>query len=94
MSWFSLGYFLVGGYATARTLAIALARGMVRSEVMGLAYGVLETSTATVSLLAPLVAGVLYGIRPDIVYPVAIVGLALAIINSWMFLPHPSNELI
>lgn len=94
LPWFFMGYFLLGGYATARTLAMALARGLVKAEIMGLAYGVLETSNAIVSLLAPLVAGVLYGVRPDIVYPVAMVGLALALINSWMFLPHAENELV
>jgi MFS family permease len=94
LPWFFLGYFLLGGYNTARSLAMAMARGLVKAEIMGLAYGLLETSNAMVSFLAPFIAGVLYGIRPDLVYPIVISGLILTIINSWAFLPHASSELV
>jgi predicted MFS family arabinose efflux permease len=94
LPWFIAGYFILGGYQTARALAMALARGLVRVEIMGLAYGLLETSNAIVAFAAPLIAGFLYSIQPDLVYPVVIGGLILSIIISRTFLPHTSKELI
>ena len=88
---FALGYFLLGGYRTARSLAIAQVREMVPESSMGLAYGIAETVGATAIIIAPPLAGVLYEYNPVSIYPTS-AGLVIAsILIGLVFSPLRSK---
>lgn len=80
LAWYSLGYFFIGGYRLCRQMVVALARPLVHSAEVGLAYGLLETVNGAAVILAPVAAGILYEHNPA--WPFAaslgLVGLALA----------------
>jgi DHA1 family multidrug resistance protein-like MFS transporter len=85
---FMIGYFLLGGYRVAKSLAIALVRDLVDIASMGLAYGITETvSMSSVFLVSPL-AGYLYDINPLIIYPITIIMIGLSLIISLYCLPR------
>ena len=65
LGWYALGYFLLGGFRSARSLIYAQVRPLIHPAQMGLAYGVTETFSALAVMLAPLLAGVLYTQKPD-----------------------------
>lgn len=71
---FALGYFVMGGYRTAKALGTSFTRSLVPPSKMGLAYGLTETVCSLATILAPLLAGVLYSTHPESVY---ITGLGL-----------------
>ncbi len=85
--WYGLGYFLMGGYKTTRSLAVAQTRTLVRAANMGLAYGVTETIGALATIGAPLFAGYLYTFNPTWVYSVSIGVTAISILASARFSP-------
>ncbi|MBN2387428.1 MAG: MFS transporter [Anaerolineales bacterium] len=85
--WFALGYFLLGGYRSARPLYFAQIRILIHRAQMGLAYGVAETVNATTIILAPLLAGVLYNRDPVLVFPVSIGLILLALAVTAVFAP-------
>ena len=60
LPWYTLGFFLLGGYRSARSLVFAQVRPLIHSARMGLAYGVVETFSSLAIMLAPLLSGVLY----------------------------------
>ena len=68
LPWYALGFFLLGGYRSARSLIYAQVRPLIHSAQMGLAYGVVETFSSLAIMLAPLLAGVLYARQPGMVY--------------------------
>ena len=88
--WYAMGYFLLGGFRVARSLVTAQVRGLVHSAQMGLAYGVTETINSLPIILAPPVAGYLYSLNPEMIYPIAFVAACLSIIISWRFAPRTS----
>ena len=92
LPWYALGYFLLGGYRTARSLIYALIRPMIHSAQMGLAYGVAETSSSLAVMLAPLLAGVLYIREPGLVYPVSVGLMGIAILVTIAFAPRQPIE--
>ena len=63
LPWYILGYFLLGGYRSARSVIYAQIRPLIHPAQMGLAYGIAETFSAFGVMLAPLLAGVLYSPR-------------------------------
>lgn len=75
---FALGYFFMGGYRTAKALGTAFTRDLAPPAKMGLAYGLTETVCSVATILAPVLAGVLYELRPDFMY---ITGLVLVILS-------------
>ncbi len=85
MFWFGTGYFLLGGFRAARSLAMAHIRGLVSSSGMGLAYGVAETGGSLALVLAPALAGILYDRIPEGMYIVAagLVGFSL-LVSAWV----------
>jgi MFS family permease len=87
--WFCLGYFLVGGYRTSRSLATALTKKLVHQSRMGLAYGITETVGASAIILAPPVAGLLYQINPALMYIVGFFLIVISIAISARFIPRP-----
>lgn len=85
--WFGLGYFLMGGYKTTRSLAVAQTRTLVHAANMGLAYGVTETIGAIATIAAPLFAGYLYTFNPTWVYSVSVAVTLVSILVSARFSP-------
>ena len=88
LGWYALGFFLLGGYRSARSLIYAQIRPFIHPAQMGLAYGVAETFNSLAFILSPLLAGVLYSRQPVLVYPVSLVLLAVTLLVSGVFTPH------
>jgi MFS family permease len=86
--WYILGYFLLGGFKTSRSLGIAQVRQLVPETRMGLAYGVAETVAGFAVLLAPLLAGYLYQLDPSAMYVLGTLLIGLSIITSGRFSPQ------
>ncbi len=89
-AWYGLGYFLLGGFRAARMLAAAQIRPLVHQAQMGLAYGVNETLNSFAVALAPPLASLLYEKDPRMIYPLAIGLIAISLIVTAMFAPHPA----
>ncbi len=92
MGWYALGYFLLGGFRTARSLIYAQVRPLIHPAQMGLAYGVAETFSAMAVMLAPLLAGLLYTYEPGRVYWVSASLIAVMVVVSGIFSPHEAGD--
>ena len=88
LPWYALGYFLLGGDRSARSLIDAQIRPLIHPAQMGLAYGVAETFSSLAVMLAPLLAGLLYTRDPVLVYPVGVGLIAVTLILSGLFAPR------
>ena len=86
--WYMLGYFLLGGFRVARTLAIAQVRLLIHQAQMGLAYGISETVNSLALILAPLLAGYLYDKDPASIYPLSLLLIGIGVIISLVFAPR------
>jgi len=83
--WFGVGYFFIGGYRLCRSMVLAIARSLVNPRQTGLAYGMVETMNAIAVVLAPALAGYLYGLNPYLIYQTAIaLTLAVLLLNFGM----------
>ena len=91
--WYLLGYFMLGSYQTARTLAAAQGRALVQARNMGLAYGIFETVGGTAFIFAPPLAGYLYSYAPEAAYWVGLSGILAALLLSMFFIPLRANEI-
>lgn len=89
---FALGYFLLGGFRAARPMVMAQARALVHDSQMGLTYGMMETVNATVFILTPPLAGLLFDWNPVFIYPLSIGLLLVSIIVSCLFSPQKENH--
>jgi len=89
LPWYALGYFLLGGYRAARSLAMAQVRALVCEANMGLAYGVTETVIGVTIILAPLLAGYLYTQDPIRVYTVSLSLMVITFLISVRYAPKP-----
>ncbi len=94
MPWYVAAYFICGSYTTARTMAAAQARALVDAGNMGLAFGVLETTSALTIILAPPLAGLFYSFQPVSVYAASLVGIFTTIAIAWLWMPLKSHQLI
>ncbi len=90
--WFAAGYFLLGGFRSARSLVFAQIHPLVHSVQMGIAYGVSETCASLAVMLAPLAAGVLYTRQPVSVYWVSGVLILLTAVIFYFISPHRRRE--
>jgi MFS family permease len=88
LAWYAFGFFILGGYRSARSLIFAEVRPLIHSAQMGLAYGVAETFNSMAIMLAPLLAGVLYTQEPGRVYWVSAGLIAVMVIVTGIFSPH------
>ncbi len=86
-----LGYFLLGGYRTARSLAAAQMRDLVDAAHMGLAYGLIETVGGAGTILAPLIAGWLYEVDPAWMFRLTLIAVALSLPVSLLTAPRPTR---
>jgi MFS family permease len=92
LPWYLIGFFLLGGYKSARNLGMAQVRALVPSSKMGLAYGLSETVAATAIILAPPLAGFLYVQNPTLSYTVSLVLILVSLFMSARFSPRPQGE--
>jgi MFS family permease len=92
LGWYALGYFLLGGFRSARSLIYAQIRPMIHSAQMGLAYGVAETFSSLAIMLAPLLAGVLYIQEPVRVYPISIGLIVGTLVLTGIFTPREKTK--
>jgi MFS family permease len=86
-AWIAAGYFLAGGFRTARSLLSAMIEEVIPRPQLGLAYGLAETVAGFSLILAPVVAGFLYESRPSTPYPASLGLLAVALVLSWLLAP-------
>lgn len=92
LPWYLLGYFLLGGYKTTRSLAMAQMNALVHQAKMGLAYGVTETVSSTGMILAPIIAGYLYARNPSWMYAAGAGLVVLSILIGLYFSPIPRGD--
>jgi len=90
-SWFAIAYFMLGGFRALRGLGVAQVRPLVHESQMGLAYGIAETVGAATSFIIPPIAGYLYSLNPFMIYPVALVAIAIGFVISFIFAPHSKH---
>lgn len=91
---FAVGYFLTGGYRTARSMITAIAETQVERSQMGLAYGLVETAVGLTTVAAAPIAGLLYRSAPYLPFPVSLILIAVSLTISTRWLPRviPSSE--
>ena len=80
LPWYFIGYMMMGGYQTARSLATAQSRVLLSEANMGLGYGLIETVMAAAAILAPPLAGRLYEQNPVSIYVTALALIVLGIV--------------
>jgi MFS family permease len=80
------GYFLLGGFRTARALAVAKARELIPASQMGVGYGLVESLGGLTLLLAPPLAGFLYQQNPSGMYVLGVGLTTLSISISAIFI--------
>ncbi|OGT27232.1 MAG: hypothetical protein A2Z17_06380 [Gammaproteobacteria bacterium RBG_16_66_13] len=85
--WFAAGYFLAGGFRTARNLLSAMIEGVIPRAQLGLAYGVAETVAGLSLILAPIGAGLLYEFQPTSPYPASLILIVAAIVITLALAP-------
>jgi MFS family permease len=91
---FYSGYLFVGGYRLYRSMALAFARPLVKAGDVGLAYSLVETGNALAIIIAPLAAGFLYNYKPEAVYLVSLVALAITITLNALLSPKKREAII
>jgi predicted MFS family arabinose efflux permease len=84
---YMLAYLLMGGYITARGLALAQGRSLVQVASMGAGYGLMETVMALAIVLGPPVAGYLYSIQPEWVYIASVALILAGLAANWAYSP-------
>jgi len=89
--WFAIAYFMLGGFRALRGLGVAQVRPLVHESQMGLAYGIAETVGASTSFIIPPLAGYLYSLNPFMIYPMALLAIAIGFIVSFIFTPHSKH---
>ncbi len=94
LPWYMGAYFLMGSYQTARSLASAQARPLVSPEVMGIAYGFVETAASLAIILAPPLAGYLYARDPVSIYPIGLVAILVGLLLTVFFSPVRNKDVI
>lgn len=87
LPWYVLGFLLLGGFKTARSLGIAQVRELVPQAKIGLAYGLTETVGGTAVILAPLLAGYLYTQQPTWMFALSAGLIGISILVSARFSP-------
>lgn len=85
MPGFTMAYFLLGSYVTARNFAIAHGRSLLHSASMGIGYGLIETAAASATILAAPVAGLLYKQQPVSVYYTALLIILVSLSVSTLY---------
>ena len=87
------GYFLLGGFITARGLIIAQARTLFHSSNMGVAYGMLETMTSLGMVLGPPLAGILYSLHPEWIYSTSLILITVGLAANLVLSPIKGKDI-
>jgi predicted MFS family arabinose efflux permease len=90
-TWYALGYLLLGGFKVVRSFATAQTQSLVNQSNMGLAYGITETAASIPITLAPPLAGILYQIQPNIIYPISLLLIIASLLLSIFFIPSAQS---
>jgi DHA1 family multidrug resistance protein-like MFS transporter len=90
--WFAVGYFMLGGYRAAGSLAVARIRTLVSTAKMGLAYGIAETTSGLAIIIAPLLAGYLYETNPVWIFQTALSLTLVSVILTVIFTRGPQTD--
>ena len=85
MASFAIGHFMLGGFRSARSMAIAQMRSFISSVNMGLAYGIAELTAGAAIILAPIISGFLYERDPKLMFPTAITLTLISIVTTVVF---------
>ena len=72
-----MGYLFLGGYRLTRAMTIALVRPVVREREVGLAFGLVESLNSLATVIAPVLAGLLYDWRPESIFPASVIVLVV-----------------
>jgi MFS family permease len=83
--WFAVGYFMLGGFRAARSMAMAQISGMVSLAKIGLAFGIAESVSGAAIIIAPPLAGFLYESNPSSVFQTAMGLLIISVLLSITF---------
>ncbi|MEA3350446.1 MAG: MFS transporter [Chloroflexota bacterium] len=89
--WYFIGYFMLGGYRTARSLASAQVQTFVDRANMGLVYGITETISASAAIIVPPIAGVIYDWKPEAIYPLSLILVIVSLLVSVVFTTRESG---
>jgi DHA1 family multidrug resistance protein-like MFS transporter len=81
------GYLLMGSYITARGLVIAQGRTLVHAPNMGIAYGSLETVMSLAIVLGSPLAGYLYSLNPNWIYPTSLALIGAGLVANLVLSP-------
>jgi hypothetical protein len=84
---YTLAFFLLGGYKTARSLGAAQVRALAPPARMGLAYGLNETVGAAAVILTPPLTGYLYTLNPTWMYVLGAGLVCFSLLASARFSP-------
>lgn len=87
LPWYILGFTLLGGFKTARSLGTAQVRELVPQAKIGLAYGLTETVSGFAVVLAPLLAGYLYTLQPSWMFALSAGLIGVSLLVSARFSP-------
>ncbi len=85
LPWFGLGYFMLGGFRFAGVMALAHLREFIDSVNMGLAYGIAQTTVGLATMIAPILAGLLYDKNPALVFQTAIITISISMTITFIF---------
>jgi len=88
LGWLGLAYFFQAGWNLSRGMAAAQVGRVVEKQELGLAYGILETVTATTTILAPLTAGFLYARSPALPFQISLGLIAATLPLVWWLAPR------
>jgi len=89
--WFTIAYFMLGGFRALRGLGVAQVRPLVHESQMGLAYGIAETVGAATMFIIPPIAGYLYARDPIVIYPISLAAIVVGFIVSAIFTPQSEH---
>lgn len=92
MPWFATAFFMLGGFRAAGVMALAHLRKFVSAQNMGLAYGIAQTTVGLATILAPILAGLLYEKKPVLVFQIAIVIILISMTITLIFTKWSSRR--
>ncbi len=92
--WYAFGFFFVGGYRLCRFMILAFARSLVHINSTGLAFGMIEMMSGSAIFLAPVLAGFLYSLEPELIFILSIVLIGICIVLTRWGLPVVQKKYI
>jgi hypothetical protein len=78
--WYAIGFFLAAGYRITRIMVTGHIETLVHASESGFAYGIAETISAGIMLIASPLAGYLYSIKPDLPFSVSLVLIVITLV--------------